>query len=137
VDAAAQFDSIEAAIKGHIPSAETLGSGSGELAYRLPMSEVPNFPPMLAVLEQQGPAMGIRNYGISVTTMEEVFLKIASDGDEDTILSPGSPSPVTPEPEDEGENAWALYRSRESSLGRQFRALVTKRFHNIKRDRRT
>jgi ATP-binding cassette subfamily A (ABC1) protein 3 len=81
--------------------------------------------------------MGIRNNGISVTTMEEVFLKIASDGDEDTILSPGSPSPVTPEAEDEGENAWALYRSQESSLGRQIRALVTKRFHNIKRDRRT
>jgi ATP-binding cassette subfamily A (ABC1) protein 3 len=67
------------AMKQYVPGLEVLSNGGGEVGVRLPMEAVPQFPQLLAYLEDHGPRMGIRGHGISVTTLEEIFLKIGHD----------------------------------------------------------
>lgn len=63
----------------HVEKAELLSDVGTELAYRLPLASSAHFPAMLVDLEQKGEKIGIENFGLSVTTMEEVFLRVASE----------------------------------------------------------
>ena len=51
------------------------GNVATELTYTLPDDKVSVFPQMLAELEEAKDSLGISGFGISVTTMEEVFIK--------------------------------------------------------------
>lgn len=46
-----------------------------ELAYLLPENQSASFENMLQELEEKSVLLGIRSYGISLTTLEEVFMK--------------------------------------------------------------
>ena len=49
-----------------------------ELTLRLPIPSAPRFPPMLRELEsERGRALGVRDMGIHVTSIEDIFLKVA------------------------------------------------------------
>eukprot|EP00794_Sanderia_malayensis_P009395 gene9395-10383_t len=58
-----------------------------ELAFKLPMKNLSKFPDLFAVLEKQNntsepcsaPLIGVSNYGVSMTTLEEVFLKLEGE----------------------------------------------------------
>ena len=70
---------IKSLIDGTVPSAKFMGEAGCELQFQLPTSAVDAFPQLLGALEA-GKATGslaIDNFGISVTTMEEVFIKVA------------------------------------------------------------
>ncbi|EPY33049.1 ATP-binding cassette protein subfamily A, member 9, partial [Strigomonas culicis] len=60
-----------------VPQAESLGSGAGEVAYRLPLSAKSTFPQLLTTIEDSERALGINAYSLSATTLEEIFLQIA------------------------------------------------------------
>jgi ATP-binding cassette, subfamily A (ABC1), member 3 len=62
-----------------IGGAELLSNVGTELTYRLPMDGSAGFPRMMAHIEDNKDALGIVSYGIGVTTMEEVFLRVAVD----------------------------------------------------------
>ena len=47
-----------------------------EMNFLLPQSETEHFPALFASLESRGPQLGIETFGISCTTMEEVFLSV-------------------------------------------------------------
>jgi ABC-type multidrug transport system ATPase subunit len=47
-----------------------------ELHFLLPRGEIEHFPALFASLESRGPQLGIETFGISCTTMEEVFLSV-------------------------------------------------------------
>ena len=47
------------------------------MAYRLPKEAAPAFPPLLRELEQRLEQLGAASYGLSVTTLEEVFLRVS------------------------------------------------------------
>jgi len=47
-----------------------------ELSYILPEHYVSVFPQMFADIEKKKESLGILGYGASVTTMEEVFMKL-------------------------------------------------------------
>mmetsp|Transcript_18020 Transcript_18020/g.36628 ORF Transcript_18020/g.36628 Transcript_18020/m.36628 type:complete len:1943 (+) Transcript_18020:73-5901(+) len=68
---------IDRLVKGSISDAELLSSVGMEVSYQLPLEAAPKFPDMLTTLDNQLTNLGLVSYGISVTTLEEVFLTIA------------------------------------------------------------
>jgi ATP-binding cassette subfamily A (ABC1) protein 3 len=64
-------------IEKHIQGAKLEGDISKELKYVLPTSELPNFENLFKELESIGKSeLGIESYGVSLTTLEDVFLRI-------------------------------------------------------------
>jgi len=60
------------------------GRGSGiEITYQLPIAELKHFPNFLRSLEQNMVTLNMQSYGISITTLEEVFIKIALEDETD------------------------------------------------------
>jgi ATP-binding cassette subfamily A (ABC1) protein 3 len=50
-------------------------TANNELVFNLPMTESKNFPEMFELLENNKAKLNFLNLGISVTTMEDVFLR--------------------------------------------------------------
>jgi len=78
---------IRAAIANHIPDTKVLSDVGKELALRVPLGASPKFPDLLDELDEKKAELGLDTWGLSVTTLEEVFLKIAHAGatmDEET-----------------------------------------------------
>ncbi|XP_059176011.1 phospholipid-transporting ATPase ABCA3-like [Physella acuta] len=87
-------------VKQHIPTAELESNVGAELSFILPQNCVENFEALFANLEQRQRELGISSFGASVTTMEEVFLKVgesaASNGkDRLSRFNDKSTSPTT------------------------------------------
>ncbi|XP_012587144.1 PREDICTED: ATP-binding cassette sub-family A member 3 [Condylura cristata] len=60
----------------HIPNARLESSAGAELSYVLPKESTPRFEGLFTQLETQQKELGIASFGASVTTMEEVFLRV-------------------------------------------------------------
>ena len=72
-------DAIHEAIAARVESAELVNNIAGELSYKLPFAASPNFPDLFDTFDHNQQQWGIQSYGISVTTLEEVFLKVGKD----------------------------------------------------------
>ena len=72
-------DAIHDAIEARVDNAELVNNIAGELSYKLPFAASPNFPDLFDTFDQHQQPWGIQSYGISVTTLEEVFLKVGKD----------------------------------------------------------
>ena len=72
------FDSEAMAtlIRKHIDSALLLTDVGTEMAWQLPFSTSPNFPDLFDEFDKGMDTLGLESYGMSVTTLEEVFIKI-------------------------------------------------------------
>jgi hypothetical protein len=57
---------------------QVLSDVGAELSFQLPMSASGLFPALFATLERDAATLGVETYGISVTTMEEVFMKVCA-----------------------------------------------------------
>lgn len=77
--AAKQSKQISSLVKSHVPAGETLSDAGAEIAFRLPFEASGSFGPLFKELDRNGPAHGVASYGISVTTLEEVFLRVGRD----------------------------------------------------------
>ena len=64
-----------------MPEAAPLTDVGTEASWRLPFESVGQFAPMFRALESRGTEMGVVEFGISVTTLEEVFVKIRGVND--------------------------------------------------------
>ncbi|CUG36520.1 ABC transporter, putative [Bodo saltans] len=73
---------VDQAMRRHVAEAALLGAGPGEITYRLPASAAGRFPALLSMLECDGASIGIRNFSISATTLEEIFLQLAHGAEE-------------------------------------------------------
>ncbi|XP_059176010.1 phospholipid-transporting ATPase ABCA3-like [Physella acuta] len=69
-------NNVVSVVKQHIPTAELESNVGAELSFILPQDCVENFEALFANLEQRQRELGISSFGASVTTMEEVFLKV-------------------------------------------------------------
>lgn len=67
-------------VLSHVLKAETLSTAGGEISFRLPREYSSNFPALFRELEQGREAMGIGGYGVSITSLEEVFLSLEKEG---------------------------------------------------------
>ncbi len=60
------------------------------MAFRLPKEAAPAFPPLLRQLERDGPQLGVGAYGLSETTLEEVFLRVSESAAAEGAAASGS-----------------------------------------------
>lgn len=70
---------IVSVVQRHISSAVVLSDVSSEITMQLPMDEVKKFPALFNEIDSKKDSLGITTYGISITTLEEVFLKVGED----------------------------------------------------------
>jgi len=131
-------EEVQATLRRFVPEAEKLSDVGSELVYRLPLGASAAFPKLLANLDDNQARLGITNYGLSVTTMEEVFLKVASED------HPSSREVAEAEQSEEkakelaGEQGEALLagHASQSYFSRHFKALIAKRYNITKRDKK-
>nr|CAI5836254.1 unnamed protein product [Callosobruchus analis] len=66
---------ITSLLKSFVPEVQMMTNTDTEVSYSLPQNRVSSFEAMLKQLETQSSNIGVRSYGISLSTMEEVFIK--------------------------------------------------------------
>lgn len=60
-----------------VPDATLLSDVGTEISYQLPMNSSANFPSMFEDLDRQIDSNNVSSYGVSITTLDEVFLLVA------------------------------------------------------------
>lgn len=66
-------------LRKYIPNIEIESDIGSELSYQLPGELVDVFKDLLAELEDSKESLGLLSYGVSLTTLEEVFMKVGTD----------------------------------------------------------
>ncbi|KAF1315573.1 Abc transporter a family member 1, partial [Globisporangium splendens] len=137
-EAGCDDDALISFIQSYIPHAQVLSNVGSEIAFQLPLASSSGFAPMFAEMDTQLSALGLLSYGVSVTTLEEVFIKVAEVDDEDQQHTLGkcharsgasAASPTHDAHEGQGSAPTGLFMPH---LG----ALLLKRFRIAKRDKK-
>jgi ATP-binding cassette subfamily A (ABC1) protein 3 len=76
-----QPENITNLLRKHIPHVQVQAQAGSELTYQLSESDSHKFEEMLSDLEENINQLGVRSYGVSLTTLEEVFMKVGADHD--------------------------------------------------------
>ena len=139
---------LEAAVRGFVPEAAVLSDVGAELSFQVPLTASPQFPALFAALEARAAALGVLSYGISVTTLEEVFMRVAEGRDHHgaakaAAMAVGKEAPlaealaVKPAGPELAEAAAEPAPQRERAFfARHFYALLLKRWRFALRDQR-
>lgn len=87
-------DHLTKMIQSYIPTANKESEISAEVSYLLPFSESAKFEKLFTDVEKNFPQLGITSFGVSATTMEEVFLKVGegAEDEEETSKDPAGPT---------------------------------------------
>lgn len=67
---------IEPYLKEHLGHVELLSEVSSEITFQVPNDSAKNFKTFFERFDREVSGLGITSYGVSITTLEEVFLKI-------------------------------------------------------------
>ena len=70
-------DDVLPIVKRYVPEAELSSCAPKEIIFKLPFTASDQFPGLFDFVESRGVEYGIGTIGLSVTTLEEVFLRIA------------------------------------------------------------
>ncbi|XP_077864744.1 phospholipid-transporting ATPase ABCA3-like [Saccoglossus kowalevskii] len=84
------LDAVAKRIHTHVPHAEMSAESGAELSYILPRESTASFKAMCKALEDDRENLGIASFGISVTTLEEVFLKVDQMAEEENNDEPST-----------------------------------------------
>ncbi|XP_064211531.1 phospholipid-transporting ATPase ABCA3 isoform X2 [Tribolium castaneum] len=76
-----QPSKITQLLQNYIPNVQIHSHVGSELTYQLPENESWKFEKMLGQLENESTSLGVQSYGVSLTTLEEVFMKVGADHD--------------------------------------------------------
>lgn len=68
-------DAITRVVQGVISTAQMESQLGAELSYLLPMEKTAEFPRLFNMIETMSSELGIGSFGMTATTMEEVFHK--------------------------------------------------------------
>eukprot|EP00929_Paragymnodinium_shiwhaense_P046547 TRINITY_DN23705_c0_g1_i1.p1 TRINITY_DN23705_c0_g1~~TRINITY_DN23705_c0_g1_i1.p1 ORF type:complete len:1941 (+),score=414.00 TRINITY_DN23705_c0_g1_i1:131-5953(+) len=74
-------------IKEKCPGADLLSEVGIELVYRMPMEQSRAFPSLFEVFEKQADVYGVEFFSVSVTTLEEVFLRVGQNPTEADMMA--------------------------------------------------
>ncbi|CAM9259808.1 unnamed protein product [Ectocarpus sp. 4 AP-2014] len=74
-----QVGPIKALVRSHVQASVLLSDVGAELSFQLPSEAASTFKGMLLEMDDRKAELGINSYGVSVTTLEEVFLRVASE----------------------------------------------------------
>eukprot|EP00656_Telonema_subtile_P039896 TRINITY_DN4497_c0_g1_i4.p1 TRINITY_DN4497_c0_g1~~TRINITY_DN4497_c0_g1_i4.p1 ORF type:complete len:1202 (+),score=309.02 TRINITY_DN4497_c0_g1_i4:2333-5938(+) len=70
-------EKLREAVTASVPNAKVVSDAGSELSFSLPFTASSVFPELLTQFEQERKELALGSYGLSVTTLEEVFLKVA------------------------------------------------------------
>ncbi|XP_040004739.1 ATP-binding cassette sub-family A member 12 [Xiphias gladius] len=148
-----QIDNAElkAFIQAHVPEARLKEAQGGDLVYSLPpfnSSTASSYRSLLTALDSNLDALQLGGYGISDTTLEEVFLQLTHgnrEGAENGLLSisetVSDTASIDSFPSDTSESFGDRIKLSSSSMvcgmalaWRQMAAILIKRFHHSRRD---
>jgi len=95
----ASGSAIASFVTSAFPFAELLSDAGGEVSFRLPFSHTGSFPELFEALEAEKQKLGIATFGVSVTTLTEVFLRVGhgQEAPAETGCVSGPTSPAKPE----------------------------------------
>ncbi|XP_061181930.1 phospholipid-transporting ATPase ABCA3-like isoform X1 [Saccostrea echinata] len=79
-------EQVSSVVKKYVHNAEQTSNIGAELSFRLPHESTGNFQALFDDLETNKQEFGISSYGASVTTMEEVFIRVG-EGSHNTLDS--------------------------------------------------
>ncbi|KAL3659649.1 hypothetical protein V7S43_015324 [Phytophthora oleae] len=136
-DSKCDDDAVAAFITSYVPSAKLLSNVGSEIAFQLPLHSSSSFATMFAEMDRQLKSLGLLSYGVSVTTLEEVFIKVAELADENNQHTLGNHAGRR-----NSSGSADAYQScdeiitTESIFQRHLRALLLKRFRYAKRDKK-
>ncbi|XP_062382782.1 ATP-binding cassette sub-family A member 5 [Sardina pilchardus] len=77
-----EVDTIASLVKQHVPKAQLSRQQEAELTFTLPFESMDTFPGLFAELDCR-PDLGITNHGVSMTTLEDVFLRLEAEAEVD------------------------------------------------------
>ncbi|XP_043933156.1 cholesterol transporter ABCA5-like [Protopterus annectens] len=80
VNESCDVDKVTSLIKLHIPKAELEQRHEAEVIYSLPFENISIFPGLFSSIDASID-LGIVNYGVSITTLESVFLRLEGESD--------------------------------------------------------
>ena len=72
---------VQSAVTRFVPEAGLVNNVAGEIAYKLPTAASPAFADLFDTFDAHMGDWRIQSYGISITTMEEIFLRVGKDAD--------------------------------------------------------
>ncbi|XP_054077695.1 ATP-binding cassette sub-family A member 10-like isoform X1 [Rissa tridactyla] len=78
VSESCDLENVTALVKQYIPNVIFSGHSQYELRYKLPLENVNKFPDLFSGLDSCSD-QGIINYGVSMTTLEDVFLRLEEE----------------------------------------------------------
>ena len=76
---------LEKLLKKYVSNLVPESDIGSELSYQLSEKYIHNFPKMLMALEEHQIKLGVSSYGLSLTTLEEVFMRVGSDVSDDVL----------------------------------------------------
>ncbi|CAK4964438.1 unnamed protein product [Aphanomyces euteiches] len=123
---------------------KVLSNVGTEISFQLPMDGSHLFAKMFAELDDKLDGLGVVSYGISVTTLEEVFIKVAEIGDENHQHTLQKTDPSTKSaPSSSVDGSRSGFRLTDNAplsslkmFAVHFRALLLKRIRTARRDKR-
>lgn len=72
-------EKVTALLRRYIPDIKVEGDVGTELSYQMPVESSKNFTELFRELEDNSDYLGVESYGISLTTLEDVFMKVGTD----------------------------------------------------------
>eukprot|EP00299_Pterocystis_sp_00344_P020338 c9979_g1_i1.p1 GENE.c9979_g1_i1~~c9979_g1_i1.p1 ORF type:complete len:1406 (+),score=313.41 c9979_g1_i1:2-4219(+) len=70
-------EKLNSTIMKHVPGAKLLSDVGTELTFQLPVAESGKFASLFSKFDERGDHYGVQEYGVSITTMEEIFIRVA------------------------------------------------------------
>ena len=136
-EACGDLDDTLKKIVSYVPSSKVLSNVGTELSFQLPIGESARFIAMFEQLDKLIKDKKIESYGVSVTTLDEVFLMVArgEEGIHESAIKEAAP--VRDDKESKPDRA-SLDTTDSGSLRfkRHVSALFMKRAKNFKRDKK-
>lgn len=135
---AANDDELKDIVLNNVENAHLLSNVGTEMSFQLPLGGASSFGPMFKGLDKEVDEGKIATYGVSVTTLDEVFLMVArGDSGEEAALASSRMSMAPVKPDDDDKSARSRMNLQKTGMFRRHvRALFEKRALNFKRDKK-
>lgn len=134
----ANDDELKDIVMNNVNNARLLSNVGTEMSFQLPLGGASSFGPMFKGLDKEVDEGNIITYGVSVTTLDEVFLMVArGDSGEEAALASSKHQSVAPVKPDNDKSVRSQMNLEKTGLfSRHVRALFRKRALNFKRDKK-
>ena len=135
---------LQRLVHGSISGALLLSNVGAEISFRLPLAALANFSELFGTFDEQKAALGIEQFGVSITTMEEVFIRIAEENQHSLVGTEDEPAAAADVEAPADASATVLADDfgrisaedqQKSEFTRHFEALLKKRYRYGRRDK--